>query len=145
MAIALSALLAGCAGPIPEDSIIRAPAKLGGFSTTTGEPKDFVKEKRLGDEQYIPVGVTPVKRPVVPKTPAELAAYEKKLDDDRQKASGFATRPAPAMKPINQPRTLPPVAGSKLDPSNPDNQSGDADAGSVPVPPRLRPQLVPNP
>ena len=141
----IAGLLAGCAGPIAEDNIVRGPGKVVGLSTTAGDPKDFVKEKRLGDEQYIPVGITPTKRAIVPKTPAELAAYEKKLDGDRQKAAGFATRPAPPMKPINQPRTLPPVAGSKIDPTNSDNQSGDADAGSVPVPPGLRPHLVPNP
>ncbi len=144
-ALVLAGALAACSGPVPEDSLIRGPARLGGFSTTVGEPKDFVTEKRIGDTAYIPVGFTPAKRPITPKTPAELDAYEKNLDASRTAAETFATRPAPAMKPLRPPNKLPPIPGSKLDPSNPDNQQGSDDAATYPVPPGLRPKLIQNP
>jgi len=125
----LGGALGGCSSPLPEDNILRGPARLVGLSTTVGEPKDFVVASRRGDGDYIPVGVTPPQHKIKPKTPAELAAYENTLNQRRQQAEARATRAAPPFKPLQQPRTLPPIPGSKLAPG---------DQGEAPAAPRVQ-------
>jgi hypothetical protein len=112
----IAAGLSGCSTPLPEDNVLRGPARLVGLATTVGEPKDFVVASRRGDEQYIPVGVTPPQHKIKPKTPAELATYEKTLNQRRQRTQASA-RPAPPFKPLQQPRVLPPIEGSTLAPA----------------------------
>jgi hypothetical protein len=133
--------MAACTTPIPEDAGSRAPAQLVGFSTPLPKAKDFVVAARTDRElDYIPVGVTPADRPIKVKTEAELAAYQKELDTQRTASSGYATRPAPAMRPLAQPRKLPPIPGSRLLSNQPDALPGKAQ--TFDVPPRLRPKRI---
>lgn len=115
--VLLAVALAGCSEPAARDNILRRPAELTGFATTVGEPKDFVREKRLAHEDYIPVGVTPPDHAIKPKSPADLARYQKALDESRARTEAAASRPAPRMKPIQGPRKLPPIPGSRIDPA----------------------------
>jgi hypothetical protein len=124
---ALAGGLAGCSTPLPEDSVIRGPARLVGLATTVGEPKDFVVASRRGDERYIPVGVTPPDHRAKPKTPAQLAEYEKTLNTRREHSQKTASRAAQPFKPLQQPRVLPPIPGSTID-SGAANPQPDAPA-----------------
>lgn len=75
---ALAPALGGCLQGTP----IQSAAQATGFSTTPTEPKDFVKEARLGEVNYIPVG-SKIARPAKRITPAEFKAMESQLDAQR--------------------------------------------------------------
>jgi hypothetical protein len=128
----LGGALGGCSSPLPEDNVLRGPARLVGLATTVGEPKDFVVASRRGEGNYIPIGVTPPEHKIKPKTPAELAAYENTLNQRRQRTQASATRAAPPFKPLQQPRVLPPIPGSELAPAAPGDQ------GEAPAAPRVQ-------
>jgi hypothetical protein len=75
---ALGMALGGCLQGTP----VQSAAQATGFSTTPAEPKDFVKEGRPGEVDYIPVG-TKVSRPAKRITPAEFKTMESQLDAQR--------------------------------------------------------------
>ncbi|MGL4976251.1 MAG: hypothetical protein ACRC56_13215 [Bosea sp. (in: a-proteobacteria)] len=75
---ALAPALGGCLQGTP----VQSAAQATGFSTTPAEPKDFVKEGRRGEVDYIPVG-TRVERPAKRITPAEFKTMESQLDAQR--------------------------------------------------------------
>jgi hypothetical protein len=129
----LGGALGGCSTPLPEDSVLRGPAKMVGIATTVGEPKDFVVASRRGEGDYIPVGVTPPQHRIKPKTPAELAAYENTLNQRRQRTQATA-RPAPPFKTLRQPHALPPIPGSTLAPAPGDKADAPAGAPRVQSP-----------
>ena len=89
--------LAGCAG---EDNLLKKTAKLGDFATTPLEPKDFVKETRPAELNYIPVG-TKVDRDARKMTPSEFRQIETDLDAQRARneSAGAAAKTAGATPP----------------------------------------------
>jgi hypothetical protein len=76
--VVLGAMLGGCLQGTP----VQSAAQATGFSTTPAEPKDFVKEGRPGEVDYIPVG-TKVSRSSKRITPAEFKTMESQLDAQR--------------------------------------------------------------
>lgn len=89
--------LAGCAG---EDNLLKKAAKLGDFATTPVESKDFVKETRPDELNYIPVG-TKVDRDARKMTPSEFRQIEADLDAQRTRneSAGAAAKTAGATPP----------------------------------------------
>lgn len=88
--------LAGCAPqPFSDDGLTKQAAALVGTAAIPSEPKAFVREQREVTPQYIPVGVTPPKRELQPRSTKEAAELEAELNAQRDQARGFATRPAP--------------------------------------------------
>ena len=80
--VLLLAALAPAFGGCLQGTPVQSAAQITGFSTTPGEPKDFVKEGRVGDVNYIPVG-TKIDRPAKRITPGEFKALEGQLDAQR--------------------------------------------------------------
>jgi hypothetical protein len=105
-ALAISAALAGC--QTSDDSgPLKTPAKLVGFATTPPESKDFVRETRQANQDYIPVG-SRIERPARKMTPQEFQAIEAELESQRQtnesagaaaRAAGTTAPPAPLKLP----------------------------------------------
>lgn len=88
--------LAGCAPqPFADDGLTKQAASLIGTAAIPSEPKAFVRDQREAAPQYIPVGVTPPKREIQPRSAKEAAELEAELNAQRDRARGFATRPAP--------------------------------------------------
>ncbi len=96
--------LAGCQ---TANQIVKAPAKLVGFAADAPDPKDFVKQSRPDELNYIPVG-TKVTREAKKMTPAEFRAIEADLDAARTrneaagaeaKIAGTTPPPAPLKLP----------------------------------------------
>jgi hypothetical protein len=71
---------------------IRGAAEITGFATTTPEPKDFVKQTRNPNADFMPVGVTPPARSLRAKTPEEIKALEADLDGTLKKHNAAAGR-----------------------------------------------------
>jgi hypothetical protein len=67
------------------------------------EPKDFVKQTRPAQTDYLPVGVLPPERELKVKTPDELKAMEAELDTARARHDKISGRPAPKLKPPAKP------------------------------------------
>lgn len=102
----LSLSLAACAlAPADEDGIAKRAATLARIATPTAEPKPFVAESRPQSTTYLPVGVTPPKRELQPRSAAGAAALEAELDAERKKSDEFARRPTP---PQSYDGTIPP-------------------------------------
>jgi hypothetical protein len=94
--VLVTAALAGCAPqPFADDGLTKRSAALIGTAAIPAEPKPFVRDQREAAPAYIPVGVTPPKRELQPRSAAEAAALEAELAGQRDRARGFATRPAP--------------------------------------------------
>ncbi|WP_293862202.1 hypothetical protein [uncultured Alsobacter sp.] len=97
-AVAVSAFAgAGCsqAGDSVTSAVkapIRGAAEITGFATTTPEPKDFVKQTRRPDADFMPVGVTPPARPLKAKTPEEIKAMEADLEGTLQRHNAASGR-----------------------------------------------------
>ena len=53
------------------------------------EPQPFVVASRPSTLEYMPVGVTPPRRAIAPKTPAQLAAEQAALAGDAQRSQGL--------------------------------------------------------
>lgn len=104
VALLACASLAGCAS---DGGVVKTVAKLPGFAADAPDPKDFVKETRPEDPQFIPVG-TKITREARKMTPAEFKAIEADLDAQRlknesagaeAKAAGATPPPAPLKVP----------------------------------------------
>jgi hypothetical protein len=94
--ILVTAVLAGCAPqPFADDGLTKRSAALLGTATIPSDPKPFVRDQREVAPAYIPVGVTPPKREIQPRSTSEAAALEAELNDQRDRSRGFAARPAP--------------------------------------------------
>jgi hypothetical protein len=94
--VVVTAALAGCAPqPFADDGLTKRSAALLGTAAIPSEPKPFVRDQREAAPAYIAVGVTPPKRELQPRSAAEAAALEAELTGQRDRARGFATRPAP--------------------------------------------------
>ena len=123
------------------DSVARDVATFAGSATAPQAPKDFVTATRGADDStYLDVGVTPSKRALTPKTPAELAAFQAGLEKRRDASATYAKRPPPPMPVIAQPRRLPKIPGDTLSPPEADALPGEA--ATIPVPQRLRPKRI---
>jgi hypothetical protein len=60
-----------------DDSLLKDAAKVGGFATDVGPPKDFVVNARpAASEDYVPIFRSPFVLKNKAKTPAELKAME---------------------------------------------------------------------
>lgn len=101
VAVAATIALAGAGCSQAGDSaasIVRAPirgtAELTGFATTPPEAKDFVKQTRNPDADFMPVGVTPPARSIRAKTPDEIKAMESDLDSTLQRHNAVSGRSA---------------------------------------------------
>ena len=104
LALVLMPALGGCTDGSP----VKGAAKLVTFATDAPESKNFVKETRPGDLDYIPVG-TKVDRPTRKMTAAEFKQIEADLDAQRAKneAAGAAAKAAgstPPPAPIKLPQ-----------------------------------------
>jgi hypothetical protein len=82
------------------NQIVKVPAKLVGFAADAPDPKDFVKQSRPDELNYIPVG-TKVSREPRKMTPAEFRAIEADLDaaKTRNEAAGAEAKVAGATPP----------------------------------------------
>ncbi len=110
MAVTLMAglALAGCQNSAPPDGPLRSTARAAGFATTTPEPKDFVRESRTGEQNFIPVGSS-ISRPARKMTPQEFQAIERDLDAQRTKnETAGASAKAAGATPPPAPLKLPP-------------------------------------
>jgi hypothetical protein len=67
------------------------------------EPKDFVKQTRPAQTDYLPVGVVPPERDLKVKTAEELKAMEAGLDKARSRHDKISGRPPPKVKPLAKP------------------------------------------
>jgi hypothetical protein len=95
--------LAGCADGGPA----KGAARVVGFAWDAPESKEFVRDTRPAQLEYIPVG-TKIEREARKLTPAEFSAIERELDDARArneaagaeaKAAGATPPPAPIKLP----------------------------------------------
>lgn len=94
--VLVTAALAGCAPqPFADDGLTKRSASVIGAAAIPAEPKPFVLEQREATPAYIPVGVTPPKRELQPRSASEAAALEAELAAQRDRSRGFAARPAP--------------------------------------------------
>jgi hypothetical protein len=98
-------VMAGCASDGPG----KAVAEAAGIATTPQESKPFVKENRLGDPDYIPVG-SAITRDAKRKPVAEFKTLETELEAKRlaneaagtqAKTLGATPPPKPAIVPTN--------------------------------------------
>ena len=88
--------LAGCAGASDTGGASKSLAGLTGFTTTVGQPKDWVIATRTNTElAYLPVGVTPSARPTPAKSLAEVEATKVELDAVRVASAANAARAVP--------------------------------------------------
>lgn len=79
-------------------SPIRGTAEVTGFATTTPEAKDFVRQTRNPDADFMPVGVTPPARSQRAKTPDEIKAMEADLEGTLQQHNAVSGRAASGEK-----------------------------------------------
>ncbi len=99
--IGICAIFAGMQMPnsvVAQDSPTgaRALANRAGFTTETGQPKDFVvKTRPTTTYEYPVVTPLPADRAVPNRSPAELQDLQSKLDQARNRSASFAKRPAP--------------------------------------------------
>lgn len=103
MASMLAMAAAGCTsvGESPTTIVkspIRGTAEVTGFATTTPEAKDFVKQTRNPDADFMPVGVTPPPRSQRAKTPDEIKAMEADLEGTLQRHNAVSGRAASGEK-----------------------------------------------
>jgi hypothetical protein len=92
----VSVLLAGCARP-GESNPARDAAVFLGVATNPPSAQPFVVEARKpGQEDYMPVGITPPARKLKTRTPEEVKKLQDELDNalKRNEAAG-AISPAP--------------------------------------------------
>ncbi len=74
----------------------RTLAARAGFTTTVGEPKDFVVRSRLkSDYAYPEITPTPAERSLARRTPEEIKVLEGRLDASRNRSTALAKRPVP--------------------------------------------------
>ena len=121
-------------------SIVKAPirgtAELTGFATTTPEAKDFVKQTRNPDADFMPVGVTPPARSLRAKTPEEIKAMEADLDGTLQKHNAVSGRSASGDKfksAASTTKAAPPPRGSDRFLLPPKPKTTPAPAGTKPA------------
>jgi hypothetical protein len=94
--VLVTAALAGCAPqPFADDGLTKRSAALIGAAAIPAEAKPFVREQRDPSPNFIPVGVTPPKREIQPRSASEAAALEAELAAQRDRSRGFAARPVP--------------------------------------------------
>lgn len=98
-AVLAPVLLAACAGTQASvSSTIRPLTDATGFSTKVDPPKDFVKETRPANMDYMAVGITPPARKQTVLTPAELANATSQLEATRAAHDKLAGRKPPVPK-----------------------------------------------
>ncbi len=91
-------VLAGCTADQGSQASMdsRTLASRAGFTTTVGQPKDFVVRSRLkSDYTYPEVTPTPAERSLARRTPDEIKALEGRLDASRNRSAAQAKRPLP--------------------------------------------------
>jgi hypothetical protein len=89
--------LAACTSATEPNHVLRGPTAVVGWSTTAGEPKDFVKARRGTTElAYVPIGRGGIERPVTPRNPEGVKNLETELDRQRDQSDSFARRQLPA-------------------------------------------------
>jgi hypothetical protein len=95
--LSMTLSLANCASePFAEENAAKRTAVLVGAAQSPTDPAGFVREQRRTDPiDFIPVGVTPPKRDITPRTAAQARALEAELDAARERSRGFASRPQP--------------------------------------------------
>ncbi|MCA3584103.1 MAG: hypothetical protein IOD03_10460 [Methylocystis sp.] len=94
--VAAGGLLPACTAGSDPGNPLRGPASAIGWATTTGEPKDFVKERRSSTElAYIPVGRPVPQRSIALRNPAGVKSLEEELDRQRERSDAFARRGLP--------------------------------------------------
>jgi hypothetical protein len=71
------------------------------------EPKDFVKQTRPAQTDYLPIGVLPPAGELKVKTPEELKAMEAELDTARAHHDKISGRPPPKLMPQAKPMPAP--------------------------------------
>lgn len=103
LASAVALVAAGCTsvGDSAETIVkspIRGTAEVTGFATTTPEVKDFVRQTRNPDADFMPVGVTPPARSQRAKTPEEIKAMEAELEGTLQRHNAVSGRAASGEK-----------------------------------------------
>jgi hypothetical protein len=96
-AITACGWLAACNSATESNHPLRGPTAFVGWSTTAGEPKDFVKARRgTAELAYVPIGRGGIERPVTPRNPEGVKNLEAELDRQRDQSENFARRQLPA-------------------------------------------------
>ena len=110
LGIALAACLAGCGVVETARDGAGRVAVATGVMTTPPEPADFVRKTRPEEKDYIPVGVTPVKRDIAARSKGEVQALQAELEAQRQAHDALGGRSPPPPAPPKPVRAAAPSA-----------------------------------
>lgn len=95
--VGIACALSACAlSPFDEDNMLRKAGTAIGTTGKLAEPQEFVKNSRLGEQTYPPVGVTPAPHAVLPKAASGVQAMEAELNALRQRNEQAIAAPRPA-------------------------------------------------